>query len=127
MSNKGPDNRIFSRATLDISYNLLRKNHPQLALTIRNILFQQPVKKNSDQADNKVSDHFLVELTSYDVRNIIESLMQILNEANATNAAKNNAEDNTSIFRPILIQSIINEWTVLAKSMFDEYQRNKKS
>lgn len=114
--------KTFSRASLDISYNLLRKIEPQLALTIRNILFQTPLKKRPEQADNKNTDLFEVSLDTLQVRKIVETLMEILNQANQTND-----EDNTSLFRPVIIQSIINEWTVLAKNMFDEYQQNKDS
>lgn len=113
---------IFSRASLDISYTLLRKVEPQLALTIRNILFQEPIKKKSDQPDNKNTDFFVVALDTFEVRKIVETLMDILNEATDTHT-----EGNTTLFRPVLIQSIINEWTVLAKNMFDEYQQNKDS
>ena len=113
--------KTFSRASLDISYNLLRKVEPQLALTIRNILFQEPLEKRPEQAKNKNTDLFEVSLDTLQIRKIVEALMEILNQSSQTHD-----EDNTSLFRPVIIQSIINEWTVLAKNMFDEYQKNKK-
>ena len=116
------NNHLFSRASLDISYNLLRKADPQLALTVRNILFETPAEKTSDKPDNPHTDQFKVQLDSLQVRKIVEVLMDVLNQSSETHT-----EDNTSLFRPVLIQSIINEWTVLAKSMFDEYQQNKES
>ena len=119
MSNSDSDKKTFSRASLEISYNLLRQKEPQLSLTIRNILFQQPEQKNSEQLDNKNTDNFVVELDTHSVRKIVETLMIILEESKKTHT-----EDNTSLFRPILIQSIITEWTVLAKNMFDEYKKN---
>jgi len=119
MTTPASKENIFTRASLDISYQLLRKKEPQLALTIRNLLFKQPIEKTDDQADNKNSDSFVVELDTYSVRNIVEALMGVLKESSETHT-----NDNTSLFRPILIQSIINEWTVLAKFMFDEYQKN---
>lgn len=122
MDNSTPQKNVFSRASLDISYNLLRNKEPQLALTIRNILFQTPVKKQPDQIDNKNSDSFLVSLDTFQIRKVVETLMQILNES-----SKTHNDDNTSLFRPVIIQSIVNEWTVLAKNMFDEYQQNKDS
>lgn len=122
MDDTNSQNNIFSRASLDISYNLLRHKEPQLALTIRNILFQTPVEKRPDQIDIKHTDNFKVSLNTYQVRKIVETLMVILNES-----SKTHNEDNTSLFRPALIQSMINEWTVLAKNMFDEYQQNKDS
>jgi len=121
MSNSDSDKKTFSRASLEISYNLLRQKEPQLSLTIRNILFQQPEQKNSEQLDNKNTDNFVVELDTHSVRKIVETLMIILEESKKTHT-----EDNTSLFRPILIQSIITEWTVLAKNIFDEYTNNKK-
>jgi len=121
MSNSDSDKKTFSRASLEISYNLLRQKEPQLSLTIRNILFQQPEQKNSEQLDNKNTDNFIVELDTHSVRKIVETLMIILEESKKTHT-----EDNTSLFRPILIQSIIAEWTVLAKNIFDEYTNNKK-
>lgn len=122
MNDSNSQNNIFSRASLDISYNLLRHKEPQLALTIRNILFQEPIKKRPEQVDIKHTDNFIVSLDTFQVRKIVETLMIILNES-----AKTHNEDNTSLFRPALIQSMINEWTVLAKNMFDEYQQNKDS
>ena len=112
----------FSRASLDISYSLLRKVEPQVALTIRNILFQTPIEKRHEQADNKNTDLFEVSLDTFQVRQIVETLMEILNQSSQTHD-----EDNTSLFRPVIIQSIINEWTVLAKNMFDKYQKNKET
>ena len=112
----------FSRASLDISYSLLRKVEPQLALTIRNILFQIPIEKRPEQADNKNTDLFEVSLDTFQVRQIVETLMEILNQSSQTHD-----KDNTSLFRPVIIQSIINEWTVLAKNMFDKYQKNKET
>ena len=122
MNDSSSHNNVFSRASLDISYNLLRHKEPQLALTIRNILFQTPVEKRPDQIDIKHTDNFKVSLDTFQVRKIVETLMIILNES-----SKIHNEDNTSLFRPALIQSMINEWTVLAKNMFDEYQQNKDS
>jgi len=120
MTNAASDKKSFSRASLDITYNLLRQKEPQLSLTIRNILFQQPEQKMLEQLDNKYTDNFVVELDTHLVRKIVETLMIILEESKITHA-----EDNTSLFRPILIQSIITEWTVLAKNMFDEFQSKK--
>ena len=122
MTNSILTDKLFSRASLDMSYNLLRKKEPQLALTIRNILFSQPVEKNPDQPDNKNTDRFLVELDTFAVRKIVETLMDVLNES-----SESHTEDNTSLFRPVLIESIMSEWTALAKCMFDEYQESKKS
>ena len=122
MDNTNSQNNIFSRATLDISYSLLRQKEPQLALTIRNILFQEPIEKLPEQVDIKHTDNFIVSLDTLQIRKIVETLMIILNES-----SKTHNEDNTSLFRPSLIQSMINEWTVLAKDMFDEYQKNKDS
>ena len=115
-------NIILSRATLDITYKLLRNHEPQLALTIRNILFEPAIENKPEQIDNKHTDNFHINLNTFEVRKIVETLMHILNES-----SENHSEDNTSLFRPILIQSIINDWTVLAKNMFDEYQKNKES
>ena len=120
MDNINSLDKIFSRASLDMSYNLLRSKEPQLALTVRNILFQTPVDKLPEQAKNRNTDHFKVTLDTFQVRKIVETLMVVLNESSQTQT-----KDNTSLFRPVIIQSIINEWTVLAKNMLDEYQLNK--
>jgi len=117
MSDSISKDKLFSRASLDMSYNLLRKKDPQLALTIRNILFNQPVDKKSEQPDNKNTDSFLVDLDTFAVRKVVETLMEVLKESSETHT-----DDNTSLFRPVLIESIMSEWTALAKCMFDEYQ-----
>jgi len=120
MPNNTSQKTILSRATLDISYHLLRKQDPQLALTVRNILFQNPIEKTNEKIKNKNTDQFIISLDTFTVRKIIETLSDILEQSKQTHT-----DDNTSLFRPVLIQSIIDEWTILAKIMFIEYKKSK--
>lgn len=101
-----------------MSFTLLRNKEPTLALLIRNILFNVAVTKSKDSPDNKNADSFKVNLNSFQVRAIVENLNDVLNESLKLDPAK-----NTSLFRPVLIESIMNEWLNLATLMFSDLKK----
>ena len=109
---------LFNRSVLDMSFTLLRKKDPKLALLIRNILFNVAVSKSENTPDNRNADLFKVNLDSFDVRAIVENLNEILEESKSLDPTK-----NTSIFRPVLIESIVREWLNLASFMFSELEK----
>jgi hypothetical protein len=116
VKNKSPDE--FNRSVLDMSFTLLRNKEPKLALLIRNILFHDIEAKAEDLPQNKNSDVFKIDLDSFQVRAIVENLHEVLIESQQLDPDK-----NTSIFRPVLIESILNEWLGLAQLMFSELQK----
>jgi len=107
----------FNRGVLDMTFTMLRDKDPKLALLIRNNLFNVAVIKSNDTPDNKNADTFKINLDSFQVRAIVEHLNEILEESQKLDPSK-----NTSIFRPVLIESIMNEWLNLATLMFSKFK-----
>jgi len=108
----------FNRSVLDMSFTLLRKKDPKLALLIRNILFNAALTKSGDTPDNKSADLFQVNLNSHQIRAIVENLNDVLDESLKLDSTK-----NTSIFRPVLIESLLNEWLSLATFMYSNLKK----
>ena len=115
-STKEPD--VFNRSVLDMSFTLLRKKDPKLALLVRNVLFSVAVTKAKNSPDNKNADLFKVNLDSHQVRAIVENLTNVLEESQKLDPTK-----NTSIFRPVLIESIVKEWLGLAAFMYEKLKK----
>jgi len=65
---------VFSRASLLMTFDLLRKKKPQLALDVRNIAGGDPVYHGDDGDRN--SECFRVELTAQQLREIVQGLME---------------------------------------------------
>ncbi len=112
---------VFNRSVIDMSFTLLRTKNPKLALNVRNILFQDILQKNGSIPSNKHTDTFIVNLDSFQVRAIIEILSEVMAESQQLDP-----KTNTSIFRPVLIESILNEWLELAKLMLLKIQFKSK-
>lgn len=65
---------VFSRASLLMTFDLLRKKKPQLALDVRNIVGGEPVYPGDDGDRN--SECFKVDLSSQQLREIVQGLME---------------------------------------------------
>ena len=108
-SNNDPD--IFSRGSLKLTYDLIRKNNPQLALNVRNITAGKPITPNSADKKNSHNDHFRVELDSFEVRSIVESLME---------QTQQNVMGNDNPGLVLLAKTLIEDWMRLAHKMIAE-------
>ncbi len=113
---------VFNRSVLDMSFTLLRTKDPKLALIVRNILFQEIAEKNGSSPRNKHSDTFIVNLDSFQVRAIVEVLNEVMAESQQLDP-----KTNTSLFRPVLVESILTEWLALARLMFSNLQSGQKN
>jgi len=105
------DADVFSRGSLQLTFTLLRKKHPKLALAIRNIQGQEPLPKNSDETDSKNSDLFVVDIDSMQVRAVVEALM----ECQSPSGSANVAGESSGI--SIMAKALINDWVLLAQLM----------
>lgn len=103
------DPYIFSRGSLKLTYDLLRKNSPALALTIRNITSSKPLAKLEGDVDNPLTDCFLLELDSFQVRAVVEGL--------ANNPRYN---DSSSQGLAVVAQALVEDWMVLAHAMINQ-------
>lgn len=113
-SRTDPD--IFSRGGLKLTYELTRKENPQLALDVRNIIGGRPLPNDRSSRDNKNADHFRVELDSFQVRAIVEALTQQLRGGEAG--------DSPGIAN--LAKSLLKDWMVLAKKMLGELPEDQR-
>jgi tRNA(Ile)-lysidine synthase TilS/MesJ len=100
---------VFSRGSIQMTFELLRKSNPRLALAVRNIAGGEPLSKNFDDLlDDKNSDHFRVEMDSKEVREVVEELM-FFTHPDAVDI--NNPSVN------ILARTLMQDWLLLAHQM----------
>jgi hypothetical protein len=100
---------VFSRGSIQMTFELLRKRNPRLALAVRNIAGGEPLVKDYDELlDDKNTDHFRVELDSCDVREVVEELMTFTHP------------DAVDIHNPgvnIMARTLMQDWLLLAHQM----------
>jgi len=108
---------VFSRGSLKLTFDLIRKKDPQLALSVRNIIGGIPLPKAISQLDNQNSDHFRVALDSFQVRAIVESLMEY---------SKSEITGNTNPGTAIMAKTLIEDWITLARRMIAELPENQR-
>ncbi len=101
---------IFGRGSLKMTYELIRKKNPQLGLSLLNIMGSPPLPKDAGQSDNKHSDQFKVTLDSFQVRAVVEILMD-------TNQAGLEA-NNSGVAG--MSKALIEDWMTLARQMISE-------
>lgn len=111
------DPDIFSYGSLKFTYDLIRKKDAQLALSVRNIIGSEPLPKKESGNDNKRSDHFRVNLDSFQVRAVVESLME---------QAQRALEGNNNLGMAIMANTLIDDWMALARKMIDELPDDQK-
>ncbi|WP_419904866.1 hypothetical protein [Kiloniella sp.] len=114
-STQDPD--IFSRGSLNFTYELLKKSDAELALTIRNIIHGDPLPKGSEDLDTKDSDHFRVILDGMQVRSVLEGLT-LQNQQN---------QGSQHIGQAIMAQALIEDWIKLAHQMISELPEDQRA
>lgn len=100
---------VFSRGSIQMTFELLRKRNPRLALTVRNIAGGEPLPKDFDDLlDDKNTDHFRVEMDSKEVSEVVEELMSFTHP------------DAVDIHNPginIMARTLMQDWLLLAHQM----------
>lgn len=104
--------KVFSRGSIQLTYDLLRPINPQLALTVRNLIHEAPVVGRSD---NKNAEHFQVDLDSFDVRSIVESISAYLE----------NPKNKMNQGMLIMAKALLEDWIALASQMLADYRDQK--
>ena len=107
------DVHVFSRASLRLTFDLLRKKYPQLALDVRNITGGEPLPRSieethsytEDEPYDNNGDNFHVGLDLYQVRSIVQALMEFT-QPEALDIK--NPEIN------IMARALMQDWLVLA-------------
>lgn len=111
------DPYVFSRGSLKLTYDLLRPINPSLALVIRNITSLSPLPKLEGDVDNSITDCFLVDISSFQVRAVVKGLIK--------RSQVNILEDAGT---KVVAQALLENWQALANEMllaFDEINRIK--
>jgi hypothetical protein len=100
---------VFSRGSIQMTFELLRKSNPRLALAVRNIAGGEPLSKDfDDPLNDKNSDYFRVEMDSKEVREVVEELMSFTHP------------DAVDINNPgvnIMARTLMQDWLLLAHQM----------
>jgi hypothetical protein len=94
---------VFSRASLLMTFDLLRKKKPQLALDVRNVVGGEPVYHGDDGDRN--SECYRVELSSQQLREIVQGLMEFTYP---------NAVDLRTPEINIMARALMQDWLLLA-------------
>ena len=110
------DPYVFSRGSLKLTYDLLRHVNPALALVVRNITSLSPLPKLEGDVDNSITDCFLVDLDSFQVREVVESLIK--------RGHLNTSEDAGM---KVVAQALTEDWIVLAHEMVDALSPEDKT
>ncbi len=99
------DVTIFSRASLQLSFDLVRKKSPQLALDVRDITGGDSLPRASEDGDGPNGDNFRVGLGLLQVRAVVQGLMEFT-QPDAVDIQ--NPEIN------IMARALMQDWLVLA-------------
>jgi len=105
------DADVFSRGSLKLTYDLLRKQNPALALQVRNISQGVTINSEALASANKNAEHFRVHLEPLQVRAVVEGLMSY-SQVNLAGSQ----EDGLAIMAKALLQ----DWVALAQKMMAE-------
>ena len=111
------DADIFSRGGLKYTFELVRRKNPELALRIRNITGGAPLPKTNSQPTNKNSDHFRVDLDSFQVRAIVEALIE---------TTQQNPEGGKPAAMGGVARTLMEDWMTLAQKMIAELPDREK-
>jgi hypothetical protein len=103
------DPYIFSRGSLKLTYDLLRKGNPALALSIRNITSTVPLSKLDGDVDNPLTDCFLIDLDSFEIRTVVEGLIE-----------RSHVKTIDDAGMKVVAQALIEDWMALARAMIAE-------
>ncbi len=116
-SYKPSDPEVFSRGSLKLTYDLLRKKNPALALTVRNMINDEVLPKNDGQLEDKNSDHFKVTLNSFEVRAVVEYLMEYGHQ---------DIEAQGQVGLAVMAKALMEDWIILAHKMVSELPKNQR-
>lgn len=108
---------IFSRGSLQLTFDLIRKVDPSLALQVRNIVSGEPLPRLESGLDTKNADHFRVGLDSFQIRAIVEGLVSQSREP--SNKTKNPG-------MAVVATALIDDWIKLAHKMVAELPESER-
>jgi hypothetical protein len=108
------DPYTFSRGSLKLTYDLLRKRRPALALTIRNITSTEPLPKLEGDIDNPLTDCFIITLNAFQVRAVVDGL------------ARGGGHDASVEGLAIVAQALVEDWMALARAMISEQPEDER-
>lgn len=109
------DPHVFSRGSLKLTYELLRPINPSLALVIRNMTSLTPLPKLEGDVDNSITDCFLVDIDSFQVRAVVEGLIKRSQDHTIEDAGTK-----------VVAQALIEDWLALANEMILELEEIDK-
>ncbi|NKB34462.1 MAG: hypothetical protein GKR91_15325 [Pseudomonadales bacterium] len=109
------DVTVFSRASLQLTFDLLRSKTPQLALDVRNLTGSDPLPRAPEDGDDKNGDNFRVSLDLNKVRAVVQGLMEFT-QPDAVDIK--NPEIN------IMARALMQDWLILAHHLMSSQPLN---
>ncbi|BFM16988.1 hypothetical protein R50073_31710 [Maricurvus nonylphenolicus] len=98
---------IFSRGALDLTFRLLRKNNPSLALEVRNILAGETVPLEDAAHYSPQGDHFFITMPAQRIGCVVKALTQL-----GQDALDDGRSDTGKL---VVLRTLIKEWMTLAE------------
>lgn len=103
---------VFSRGALQLTFRVLRKNKPAIALEIQNCLALCPLEKPAEIDDIPATDHFRVDLPAETLRDLLFGLSELV-EDHETNPV---LRDLGSM---VTLRTLISDWLDYAQPYLD--------
>jgi hypothetical protein len=98
---------IFSRGALELTFRLLRSEHPSLSLAVRNLLADTSVPLPDEAFHSPLGDHFYIHLEAQIVGKIVDALTKL-----GQSALMESRQDTG---RLVVLRTLIKEWMTLAE------------
>lgn len=103
---------VFSRGALQLTFHVLRKKKPAIALEIRNCLALCPLEKPLEIDDIPATDHFKVELTAETLRDLLYGLTELVDE-------REKSKELSDYGNLVSLRTLISDWLAYAQPYLD--------
>lgn len=103
---------VFSRGALQLTFQILRKKKPAIALEIQNCLAVCPLEKPLEIDDIPATDHFKVDLEAETLRDLLFGLSELVDEGE-------NSAEFKDLGNMVTLRTLITDWLAYAQPYLD--------
>lgn len=103
---------VFSRGALQLTFRIMRKKKPAIALQIQNCLAVCPLEKPQEIENVPATDHFKVELAAETLRDLLFGLSELVEE-------RDNKSDLNDLGSLVTLRTLISDWLAYAQPYLD--------
>jgi hypothetical protein len=101
---------VFSCRALELTFMVLRKKKPSLALVVQNILNSPGIEKPCGDLGDPPSEFFRVQLNPLQIKDIVEAL-----------ALSCSWRSGASPINQVLLRSLLDDWIALAQQLLEAH------